>query len=552
MSTLADWVRIPEAEEAVAQHSRVEAKTSRLSWSWVVGIVATVLYVAGGLWMVAHYGIIGDAVSRVGNAYYVLFSRDPHLEAIGFVWNPLPSLLALPLVALKDLWPALVRDGVAAILISATAGGISIVYMRRIVRRFGLPNWMAWTTALLFGLNPFIAFYSANGMTEVMMIATLLGALDGVLDHLKTRRLTSLVTSAIWVSAGFLIRYEVAFWAMIIAGVLMIGFARLPAYEVVSQRYRGRISGRLILWLSPLAWVSMTWVFANWIIMKDPLYFLHSTYSNTVQMETGAYTYATVDRAVHSLAWTAWFVGAQLLLFAPVYLGIAGLIYLACSGKRVHQLRAQVLLAATLAVPFMQAVMLYQGASAGWLRYFVLVIPFGFLSLCLVSNHLRRFASTRIVLGGCLLLLVLGNLGTYGVMTSTSDTFRPDRMSTFEETDDVVEYLDNHPDGLVLVDSFRGYWIILRAENPERFAISSDRDFRELLEQPQGEVDAFLVPNPKGLGGLDAVNREYPGLWEGNVPWATLVKEFPGPDQWRLYSVGSAATTQPSEADSSN
>ena len=38
----------------------------------------------------------GDAWSRITNAYYVLYSRDPHLAAIGFIWNPLPSLMAIP------------------------------------------------------------------------------------------------------------------------------------------------------------------------------------------------------------------------------------------------------------------------------------------------------------------------------------------------------------------------------------------------------------------------------------------------------------------------
>src|SRR5271156_1769833 len=35
----------------------------------------------------------GDAVSRMANGYYILYSRDPHLAAIGFVWEPLTSLV---------------------------------------------------------------------------------------------------------------------------------------------------------------------------------------------------------------------------------------------------------------------------------------------------------------------------------------------------------------------------------------------------------------------------------------------------------------------------
>ena len=63
--------------------------------------------------------IVGDAWSRVGNAYYMLFSRDPHLAAIGFVWNPLPSLAVLPLLPFSLIWPDLVGAGLAGNIVSA-------------------------------------------------------------------------------------------------------------------------------------------------------------------------------------------------------------------------------------------------------------------------------------------------------------------------------------------------------------------------------------------------------------------------------------------------
>ena len=62
----------------------------------VLFVAATAVYLLAG-WSLIHFNIIfGDALSRVANAYYVLFSRDPHLPAMGFVWNPLPSFSVLP------------------------------------------------------------------------------------------------------------------------------------------------------------------------------------------------------------------------------------------------------------------------------------------------------------------------------------------------------------------------------------------------------------------------------------------------------------------------
>src|SRR5207237_6935909 len=83
----------------------------------------------------------GDAFSRVASAYYVLFSREPHLAAIGFVWNPLPSFLELPiLVLLRPLHLALVAGSVLTVL----ASGANLVLMQRIVRQIGVDGWLCF------------------------------------------------------------------------------------------------------------------------------------------------------------------------------------------------------------------------------------------------------------------------------------------------------------------------------------------------------------------------------------------------------------------------
>ena len=78
-----------------------------------------VLYLAVAVLLVRHDILFADAMSRVGNACYVLFSRDPHLPAIGFVWNPLPSLVLLPILPLKSVAPWLVTHGFAGAIQSA-------------------------------------------------------------------------------------------------------------------------------------------------------------------------------------------------------------------------------------------------------------------------------------------------------------------------------------------------------------------------------------------------------------------------------------------------
>ncbi|HEX7225338.1 MAG TPA: hypothetical protein VF367_07150, partial [Candidatus Limnocylindria bacterium] len=67
----------------------IRIRLPRLTPDIVVLVALLALYLtAGVLVTLVHHGLPGDAWSRVGNAYYVLFSRDPHLAAMGFVWNP--------------------------------------------------------------------------------------------------------------------------------------------------------------------------------------------------------------------------------------------------------------------------------------------------------------------------------------------------------------------------------------------------------------------------------------------------------------------------------
>jgi hypothetical protein len=78
---------------------------------------------AFGMWMNSRGFLWPDSLSRGANALYVLYSTDPKLAAIGFVWMPLPSLMELLWVAFFPLWPNLVSSGFASTLTTALAGG---------------------------------------------------------------------------------------------------------------------------------------------------------------------------------------------------------------------------------------------------------------------------------------------------------------------------------------------------------------------------------------------------------------------------------------------
>lgn len=487
-----------------------------------------------------HY-LSGDALSRVANAFDVLFGRQPHLAAIGFIWQPLPSLMDMPLLLMRGVWPPLATDGVAGLVVSAFFASVAVWFLLRTLHLFGIPVWWRMVFALLFAANPMIVLYASNGMTDIMLVAVVLASVWGVLSYVETGSLRALTAAGVWLGVGFAIRYEavpLGFFLAVALAVSMLG----------SGASRPRIQGSVLLLLTPLLYASALWVFFNWMIMKNPLYFLTSSYSNVSQTSLGAYDNQPLAAARGHILGSLLYVAHMGLLFWPVGVGVAAA--LALSVGRARDARAPVLLGATLAVPLLQAVLIYQGHSAAWARFFIYYVPTGFLLLSLVASRvgtrpiLRNLALTAVAL-----LFVAGNAVNFIEERSSPTVGRGDTpvvtgtlgrqsMASLTGMNQIVRYLDAHPHDVVAVDVFTAFPLVLRLARPQQLIITPDTDFMSIIKNPRGRASDLLVPDPTGVAALDAIDRTWPGLWAGKITWAHLVRAFPGPNHWRLYAVG--------------
>src|SRR5919197_2291913 len=121
------------------------------------------LYLACGVVLAFNFdSFYGDAQARVANVFHVLFSRDPHLAAIGFVWSPLPSFLLLPVLPLKVLWPALVTRAFAGIIEIALCMAGAVCVLHGILRDLRLSRPVGLLITALFALNPMVVYHGAN------------------------------------------------------------------------------------------------------------------------------------------------------------------------------------------------------------------------------------------------------------------------------------------------------------------------------------------------------------------------------------------------------
>jgi hypothetical protein len=512
--------------------------------------------------------IVGDAWSRVGNAYYVLFSRDPHLAAVGFVWNPLPSIVEMPLVLLHGLWPPLVQQGFAASIVSAAAMAGAVYVLHGILLDWGVARAWRIGLAVLFALHPMVLHYGANGDTEALYLLLMLLAVRHLSRWLASGRLGPLVMAGLALGLGYWTRYET-----IAAAAAVIGVVSLISYRRWSGSRRERLTAAVadaIIVGAPFVVAFGTWTLASWIIVGNAFEQFSSVYGTASQLSTGnVFDGGTLD-AVNMASTVLRGLEPALLILLPLSLVWAAV------RRDARWFAPLSVLGGILAFAVLAWVM---GKTGGWIRYYIAVIPLTvLLSGLLVSTRARddtteaeteaqattsRWAPVRGWLrAGALALVGFAVLvGNAAALPTALDTMRDPTLGRGEHNklDDLPQYLTGAAvsqyvdqmdlgDGDVLVDVFLGFPIVLESSNPRQFVITTDRDFKAVVTDPQiFDVRYILVPPTGGLGSLDAIKRQWPGIYESGGAIGTLVHEFrvPGTSEafrWRLYAVEGPGT----------
>jgi len=540
-----------------------------------IGSIGLYLVLGSYLSFVVH-AYHGDAFSRVANAYYVLFSRDPHLGAIGFVWNPLPSIFELVLLPLKGVIPALSRLGFAANIMSATFMGLSVVVLNGLLAEAGVRRSIRVALVAAFALHPMILYYGAVGTSEAPMIFFSLLAARYLVRYVVSASTGSLVGVGIALAGAYLTRYEAA------AGA--VGAAALIAGVAFSRAYGGRkarlvaAGADVVVALVPFVVVFVAWALANWVIVGTPFSQFTSNYGNSAQMAVSGFTTALeINLPLGASVFLAVVRLAFLSLLVPV-----GAVLALWNLIRHRDARA-------LAVGLVLGPMLLFDVAgyvfhvlAPWLRYFILEIPLGIVLIGLalaprVSRkasapapvrtgalatarqavpRLGRVAAAAIALALAFTSVPVAAAGMLSPLVAIEEAkdigpilqegAAPDRpghqLRTYVGEQVVAQSIDamNLPRGSVLVDVFLGFPIVLKSQRPDTFVITPDRDFERTLADPAiFGVQYLLVPPNEGPGALDAINVKYPSL-PVRPAFAVPVQVFEpiGTSlQWTLYKV---------------
>jgi hypothetical protein len=488
-----------------------------------------------------HY-LINDAYARIDNAFDVLFTRDPHLAAIGFVWPPLPSFLMLPIIAFKGFWPALVTKGFAGSIEAAIFSAGTVVLFNSGLKWAGVVRGMRWVFCLAWMINPMIFIYAAQGMAEASFIFFFTSSILVFLRWCDSRRASLLPLMGLLAGLGCLCRVEM------FVVTLFLGIC------VVVRTVRWRVSWRevetaALLYALPAILMIMLWVGSMAIIMRDPLFFIHA--QSPVGATNGGAPHPTGLINIPKWADSVKFVATHSILLFPAIIPAVLMLGARLLMKR-NRLPGIMLLALGTPVALVDVYELTFGGLSTTLRYQIFVIPFAFIVCVYVLRSLR---SKHAVLSSLAALGMVTVLGLSNIVTA--ETVGDPRLSidevqvvaaltnnsTVEETTgpnaiDIgatiaprVEALDTDH-GLIACDSTTCFPIILNAANPKTFVVTSDRDFQAVAAQPQVyHVEYFLVQN----SGRDELNLIYPGLWEDGGGFSVRVGDVGG--GWRLYRI---------------
>lgn len=521
----------------------------RAPWRVLFTSLST-LYFAVGYLLTVRYNLFDpDAVSRVANAGYVLESRDPHLSAVGFIWNPLPSLVEVPILQFSHWWPELRTHGVAGVLQSAPFMAAAAVMVDRIARERGVgPGWRRLAVAA-FALHPMIIVYGGSGMSEAAQTFAILWCVRHLLRWTESRAPRDLAWAGLALAVGYLTRYEVAVAALGV-GVFV---AVTTAYWAPSSRMIRALANVAVV-MFPIAMAAAVWALSGWVVNQELFATLSSRYGNesivASAIERGWQPAGSGDQD-----WVS--VAARTFGMQP-FAGIA------CGVAIVHAALTRTT-AALVPIACIGPILVFAAwgqitaTTFGCFRYYLLGVP---LVICVAlaswrpGSGWRRLGMAMVGLSVLIGFPVTAaasldyRIGNQPLQFGLTSLLFPQRLGEDPEqvwyrrsmVEDrlLAAHLDRLRlgDGAVLMDTFNTWGVWMSSSRPKQFIISSDYDFKAAVNRPWEHGVQYLLVSSPAISDADALNVRYPTLWADGAGIGDLVYVVygtGGEERFRLY-----------------
>lgn len=522
------------------EEKKHKRRLNMMMWGIVLVVLAAELFAAYVV-LCQEGRLMNDAMSRTANAYYVLNIKPMKLASIGFVWNPLPSFLQIPILLFTKYWRPLATVGYAGAIVCSVFAAINAGLIFRYLYKSGVNGFVCLVITMLYVFNPFIFYYGFNGMSETMFFTAVIVSTINMILWIQDRQTKRLITVALMQVLAFLTRYE-AFPLAVGFGVALIVAVyftedRLSPFKSKPRRMQWDylVASGTMLFL-PICYVLAIWIFLNWTIMGDPFYFFGSAYSNSSQSQALWEGFiAMVDTPFEALIYTL----KRTVLFLPVFIVIAIERFYT---KRLFQQDFLILILIIGSLAGFHWLMLWKGASFGWLRFYSFALPIAVAWLPYELTQLQTKVKNATIVGVCAALLFSGIGLHYAI--HDEDVGREEYPVLFMAKEDgmaaqmaeLAEVInEKYADSTILVDSFLASVLILNLDHPENLITTTSDEFDEAVIHPLGQdVEYIVLPGTEGAGGLDAINNAYPNLYSDGAAWLELVEQT---DYHKVYRI---------------
>lgn len=495
---------------------------------WIAAILVFCAEFAFGIYLNSQGVILGDAMSRTANAFYVLYCRPYRLASMGLVWNPLPSVLQLPFVLLSKLWRPFVTSGISMSFVSAIFAGWIVKTLLNTFHQLGVSRTHANICTGLIVVNPYFVFYGANGMTELMMGAAMIQVICSFTLWMRKGTASHLMVMGFSFVIMFLIRYEAIPFAVFIAlgMVLHIFFSKKEAKYFPNEKLEPLWYTEGTMWVTflPIIYTVLVWIFYNWSITGNALYFVNSGYSMSAY--SAYYSDYGGLLSILSYIWErVW----------PFTIPVIGLLTVKLFSGKLRKYDTLTILLACFGLTLFTTVMIVLGKSGGYVRYlcYPLMAAIGFIPYVIsTSGRDRHHMATAVIA----ISLVVSDIAFMWGFTSSS-TFREDlTLNVPAHSVELAEFINARcRNTRVLMDSYRTYYAIMNVDDIDNLVISCSEDFDESVADPvKANISYVVVPQIGSYGNMDALNIAYPNLWRGGESWAEYVTDI---GEFRIFKV---------------
>ncbi len=526
-------------------------------WGVALFISLSAFYFGVGTLLILRYNLFdADAASRVANAGFAFMSRQPHLSAIGFVWNPLPSLIEIPFVWLSHWWPPLKTHALAGCAQSSLLMAGAVVMLRAIAIDRGVAKGWRWLAVASFAFHPIIVIYGQSGLSEAGEVICLLWAVRYLLLWLDSGLPKDLTWSGVAMAGGYLSRYE--FVIATVGAAILIGiviFLKTPGGNRLTS-----IAISILVLVLPIMVIFIIWAVAGWVLANELFAQLTSRYGNAAQVANSVGHQGGVRPP-----YTAWSViGGRLFAMQPLVVLAAGTsVVISLLRRRFDALVPLAVIGPILAFAIYGQ---HTPTTFGFFRFYITAIPLvACIALaCWLPAPAQpplppQEARSRLVGKALLCSTVLlaapvtaismfdPRIGDPQLQYGLSSVLFPDRFHTGEtwfrrlnvNERELATFFDEQHllPGTVLMDSANTWGIWLKSSNTKQFVITSDYDFTAALNRPwERGVKYIVVSSPQNFNA-DAVAIRYPTIWGTGAEIGVPVLAVAGADGLEAYRI---------------